>query len=95
MVAHLALGLQKLFNHNSSPFTIDVTALHDFYRVLNNPLVLKGWQSDGGDPCEKSWDGVSCVVSPVIYLNLSHNLLSGPTGDAFTGLRNLRQLTTA
>lgn len=26
------------------------------------------------------------------FRNLSHNLLSGPVGDAFTGLRNLRQL---
>ncbi|CAB4286832.1 unnamed protein product [Prunus armeniaca] len=116
----------------------DVTALQDLYRALNHPPQLKGWRSDGGDPCGESWRGVSCSGSSVIYLklhglslsgyltgelynffnlkqldvssnnivgeipyvlppnatqmNLSHNLLSGPIGNVFTGLQNLREL---
>ncbi|PQQ06870.1 protein STRUBBELIG-RECEPTOR FAMILY 2 [Prunus yedoensis var. nudiflora] len=98
----------------------DVTALQDLYRALNHPPQLKGWRSDGGDPCGESWGGVSCSGSskygmqlydpkyspfftyhekPPTFVsclfpdwNLSHNLLSGPIGNVFTGLQNLREL---
>ncbi|KAM1306427.1 hypothetical protein ACFX2H_008814 [Malus domestica] len=71
---------------------LDVTALHDFYRALNNPPVLKGWRSDGGDPCEESWDGVSCSGSSVIYLKLSSLNLSGYIPEELYNLFNLKQL---
>ncbi|KAM1208469.1 hypothetical protein ACFX13_014490 [Malus domestica] len=71
---------------------LDVTALHYFYRALNNPQELKGWRLDGGDPCEESWDGVSCSGSSVIYLKLHSLNLSGYIPEELYSLFNLKQL---
>ncbi|KAF4374504.1 hypothetical protein F8388_016055 [Cannabis sativa] len=116
----------------------EVTALQDLYWNLNLPSELRGWRTEGGDPCDESWAGVSCYESSIIYLklrglnltgflghqlsslcnlkqmdisfnkiwgpipdelppnathmNLSHNFLSGPVGNVFTGLSNLREM---
>ncbi|PQM39859.1 protein STRUBBELIG-RECEPTOR FAMILY 2 [Prunus yedoensis var. nudiflora] len=70
----------------------DVTALQDLYRALNHPPQLKGWRSDGGDPCGESWGGVSCSGSSVIYLKLHGLSLSGYLTGELYNFFNLKQL---
>ncbi|XP_020424558.1 protein STRUBBELIG-RECEPTOR FAMILY 2 [Prunus persica] len=71
---------------------IAVTALQDLYRALNHPPQLKGWRSDGGDPCGESWGGVSCSGSSVIYLKLHGLSLSGYLTGELYNFFNLKQL---
>ncbi|KAF8043810.1 hypothetical protein BT93_A1961 [Corymbia citriodora subsp. variegata] len=71
---------------------LDATTLHGLYAALNYPAQLKGWRSDGGDPCEESWTGVACSGSSVIYLKLNGLNLSGSLGDRLYNFHNLKQL---
>ncbi|KAF1859968.1 hypothetical protein Lal_00027815 [Lupinus albus] len=89
---YIYLHLLLFFISHSFAFTHppDVTALQGLYRTLNYPPALQGW--NGGDPCEESWTGVACSGSSVIHLNLSHNFLSGPIGNVFTGLDNFKEM---
>lgn len=45
-----------------------VRALQDLYRSFNTPPQLKGWKSNGGDPCQESWTGISCAGSSIIQM---------------------------
>ncbi|XP_075639552.1 protein STRUBBELIG-RECEPTOR FAMILY 2 [Castanea sativa] len=71
---------------------LEVSALQDLYRTLNNPPVLKGWRVDGGDPCEESWTGVSCSDSSVIHLKIQGLNLTGWIGDQLNNLHHLKHL---
>ncbi|PON52229.1 Tyrosine-protein kinase [Parasponia andersonii] len=70
----------------------EVTALQDLYWSLNLPPELKGWRTEGGDPCEESWTGVSCYGSSVIYLKLRGLNLTGFLGHQLSSLHNLKQM---
>ncbi|KAL5728340.1 non-specific serine/threonine protein kinase [Ranunculus cassubicifolius] len=69
----------------------DVTALQDLYRTLGYPPQLKGWTSDGGDPCVESWTGISCNGTAVRLINLAGLDLGGTLGWQLN-LPNLWQL---
>ncbi|CAK9159338.1 unnamed protein product [Ilex paraguariensis] len=71
---------------------LDVQALQDLYAALNSPPQLKGWKSNGGDPCEESWKGVSCSESSVIHISLNGLELSGGLGFQLSNLHSLKQL---
>ncbi|XP_004306222.1 PREDICTED: protein STRUBBELIG-RECEPTOR FAMILY 2-like [Fragaria vesca subsp. vesca] len=71
---------------------LDVVALRDLYKTLNQPPQLKGWRLDGGNPCDESWDGVSCFGSSVIYLELNGLNLSGYITPEIYNLYSLKQL---
>ncbi|XP_010257426.1 PREDICTED: protein STRUBBELIG-RECEPTOR FAMILY 2 isoform X2 [Nelumbo nucifera] len=71
---------------------VDATALRNLYTSLNCPSQLKGWNLNGGDPCEESWTGVSCSGSSVIFIKLHGLGLGGNLGDQLSGLLNLKQL---
>ncbi|PRQ44525.1 putative protein kinase RLK-Pelle-LRR-V family [Rosa chinensis] len=71
---------------------LDVVALNDLYKTLNQPPQLKGWRLDGGDPCDESWNGVSCFGSSVIYLKLNGLNLSGYITAEIYNLYSLKQL---
>ncbi|KAL5741806.1 hypothetical protein ACOSP7_028538 [Xanthoceras sorbifolium] len=82
------LALQAL----ASTDPLDVTALQDLYKALNNPSQLNRWKSEGGDPCGQSWSGVSCSGSSVIYLKLHGLDLSGHLGGQLHNLLKLKHL---
>ncbi|CAK8571011.1 unnamed protein product [Lathyrus sativus] len=67
---------------------LDVTALQDLYRSLNNPQGLHGW--NGGDPCEEYWTGVACSESSVIHLKLQGLNLTGYLGSSLYNLQHLK-----
>ncbi|KFK42269.1 hypothetical protein AALP_AA2G233600 [Arabis alpina] len=69
----------------------EVSALNVMFTSLNSPSKLKGWKSNGGDPCGDSWEGVKCKGSSVSELQLSGFELSGSLGYL---LSNLKSLTT-
>ncbi|KAM5580607.1 protein STRUBBELIG-RECEPTOR FAMILY 2-like [Rosa sericea] len=69
-----------------------VTALQELYKSLNTPPQLTGWRLDGGDPCDESWNGVSCFGSSVMYLELYGLDLSGSITAALYNLKSLKQL---
>lgn len=52
----------NLINHYNC---ITDSALNVMFKSLNSPSKLSGWQSDGGDPCDDSWEGISCKGSAV------------------------------
>lgn len=70
----------------------DVLALLNLYSTLNYPPELKGWRTNGGDPCGGTWTGVFCVGSSVIDLKLNRLNLSGNLGDQLYLLHNLKRL---
>ncbi|KAF8369448.1 hypothetical protein HHK36_032533 [Tetracentron sinense] len=82
----------SMHRHQFSPLPSAVTALQDLYRSLNNPPQLKGWQLNGGDPCEESWTGISCSGSSVIFIKLHGLHLGGTLGGRLFNLHNLTQL---
>ncbi|XP_010552383.1 PREDICTED: protein STRUBBELIG-RECEPTOR FAMILY 4 [Tarenaya hassleriana] len=69
----------------------DVSALTDVYKSLNSPSKLKGWTSDGGDPCT-SWDGITCKGSSVSEIRLSGLGLSGSLGYQLANLKSVTYL---
>ncbi|KAG6638332.1 hypothetical protein I3843_10G027200 [Carya illinoinensis] len=71
---------------------VDVTALQDLYRSLNQPPELTGWKLDGGDPCVELWTGVSCFESSIIYLKIQGLNLTGHIGGQLHNLYNLKHL---
>ncbi|XP_024968689.1 protein STRUBBELIG-RECEPTOR FAMILY 2 [Cynara cardunculus var. scolymus] len=70
----------------------DVKALQDLYRSFNTPPQLKGWKSNGGDPCQESWTGVSCAGSSIIEIKLDNLNISGNLGYQLNNLHHLKQL---
>ncbi|XP_027174137.1 protein STRUBBELIG-RECEPTOR FAMILY 2 [Coffea eugenioides] len=71
---------------------LDVQVLRSMYNALNRPPQLKGWKSEGGDPCDESWEGISCTGSSVIFVNLHGLELTGNLGLELFNLRSLKQL---
>ncbi|KAL9237802.1 hypothetical protein vseg_012306 [Gypsophila vaccaria] len=67
-------------------------ALQDMYKAMNKSKQLKGWQEDGGDPCEQSWTGIQCSGSSVIHIKLQGLQLSGTLGDQLANLYSLKIL---
>ncbi|OMO55196.1 hypothetical protein COLO4_36137 [Corchorus olitorius] len=69
----------------------DVVALTSLYKALNNPPQLKGWKSNGGDPCGELWTGVACSGSSVTHLTVPQLNLSGYLSQ-LDCLHNLKHL---
>ncbi|PKA52925.1 Protein strubbelig-receptor family 5 [Apostasia shenzhenica] len=67
----------------------DVSALNVLYKSLNSPSQLTGWKSSGGDPCGKSWKGITCSGSSVTEINLSGLGLSGTLGYQLSSLASV------
>jgi hypothetical protein len=43
---------------------LSVFAINGLYTALGAPQ-LPNWTSNGGDPCNEGWQGVSCVASNI------------------------------
>ncbi|KAL3534204.1 hypothetical protein ACH5RR_002665 [Cinchona calisaya] len=71
---------------------LDVQVLRSLYNALNGPPQLKRWRSEGGDPCEDSWEGVSCTGSSVIFIKLNGLDLTGNLSLDLFNLNSLKQL---
>ncbi|CAN8237105.1 unnamed protein product [Cochlearia groenlandica] len=71
---------------------LEVLALQDLYKSLNNPQQLRGWKLEGGDPCGEVWMGVSCSGSSVVDLQLRGLKLLGSLGNQLESLHNLKSL---
>ncbi|KAL5707887.1 non-specific serine/threonine protein kinase [Ranunculus cassubicifolius] len=70
---------------------LDVEAINDLYENFGYPSQLTGWKSEGGDPCEESWKGVSCNGTSIILIELTGLGLSGHLGGSLY-LQNLKHL---
>ncbi|XVE75694.1 hypothetical protein DITRI_Ditri12bG0113600 [Diplodiscus trichospermus] len=70
---------------------LDVLALNGLFKALKFTSELKGWKSDGGDPCGEFWTGVACSGSSVTHLKVKQLNLSGCLGQ-LDNLHNLRHL---
>ncbi|MCD7470975.1 hypothetical protein HAX54_011232 [Datura stramonium] len=57
-----------------------VSALNDMYQYLKPHTKLDGWKSDGGNPCDESWQGIKCFGSDVTEIHLSGLGLTGSLG---------------
>ncbi|KAL8144527.1 hypothetical protein V2J09_017559 [Rumex salicifolius] len=66
----------------------EVMSLQEMYRALNFSPQLVGWKAENREP----WTGISCAGSSVLNMNLTHNMLSGPMGNVFTGLPSLGEM---
>ncbi|KAJ0266236.1 Protein STRUBBELIG-RECEPTOR FAMILY 2 [Hirschfeldia incana] len=71
---------------------LEVSALRDLYKSLNNPPQLRGWKLEGGDPCGEVWMGVSCSGSSILELQLRGLELLGSLGNQLQHLHNLKNL---
>ncbi|KAL3533896.1 hypothetical protein ACH5RR_007417 [Cinchona calisaya] len=71
---------------------LDLQVLRSMYNALNRPPQLKGWNLVGGDPCDDSWEGVSCSGSSVIFIKLHGLELTGNLGFELFNLHSLKQL---
>ncbi|ESQ40611.1 hypothetical protein EUTSA_v10012782mg [Eutrema salsugineum] len=71
---------------------LEVSALQDLYKSLNNPQQLRGWRSEGGDPCGEAWMGISCSGSSIVELQLRGLKLLGSLGNQLQHLHNLKNL---
>ncbi|KAI3966513.1 hypothetical protein MKW92_038740 [Papaver armeniacum] len=71
----------------------DVAVLQDLYKSLNQPPQLVGWNLiSGADPCEESWEGISCSGSSVISIRLKGLELHGSLQCNLGNLLNLKLL---
>ncbi|KAI3897593.1 hypothetical protein MKX03_020852 [Papaver bracteatum] len=71
----------------------DVAVLQDLYKSLNQPPQLVGWNlMSGADPCEESWQGISCSGSSVISIRLKGLELHGSLQCNLGNLLNLKLL---
>ncbi|KAL0910637.1 hypothetical protein M5K25_021639 [Dendrobium thyrsiflorum] len=83
IVVHLVVSIT---GETNSP---DVSALTVMYKSLNSPSQLTGWKSSGGDPCGKSWKGISCSGSSVTEIKLSGLGLTGTLGYQLSSLASV------
>ncbi|TVU46652.1 hypothetical protein EJB05_06202 [Eragrostis curvula] len=70
----------------------DVTALNTFYTTLNSPSQLTNWVSQNGDPCGRSWLGITCFGSRVIAIKVPGMGLKGTLGYNMNLLTALSEL---
>ncbi|XP_065860833.1 protein STRUBBELIG-RECEPTOR FAMILY 5 [Euphorbia lathyris] len=67
----------------------DVSALNVMFTSLNSPSKLSGWQQKGGDPCDDSWQGITCSDTSVTQIDLSGLDLSGSLGYQLANLKSV------
>ncbi|ONK78863.1 uncharacterized protein A4U43_C01F350 [Asparagus officinalis] len=67
----------------------DVSALNVIFQSLNSPSQLSGWKSNGGDPCDKPWQGITCSGSSVTEIKLPGLGLSGTLGYQLSSLTSV------
>ncbi|XP_066391025.1 protein STRUBBELIG-RECEPTOR FAMILY 3-like isoform X4 [Miscanthus floridulus] len=72
------------------PYTYeqDVFAINGLYTALGAPQ-LPNWTSNGGDPCNENWQGVSCVASNITSIVLSGANLGGQLGNTLGNFTSL------
>ncbi|KAL5724263.1 hypothetical protein ACHQM5_007545 [Ranunculus cassubicifolius] len=90
----LLYGEAKLFCSVSyfAHYYFAVEAINDLYENFCYPSQLTGWKSEGGDPCEESWKGVSCNGTSIILIEVTGlGLSTGHLGGSLY-LRNLKHL---
>nr|XP_018472627.1 PREDICTED: protein STRUBBELIG-RECEPTOR FAMILY 2-like [Raphanus sativus] len=71
---------------------LEVSALEDLYKSLNNPQQLRGWRFEGGDPCREAWMGVYCSGSSIVALQLRGLSLWGSLGNNLHRLHSLKNM---
>ncbi|XP_038717431.1 protein STRUBBELIG-RECEPTOR FAMILY 5-like isoform X1 [Tripterygium wilfordii] len=76
-------------NVQSKTDSTDVSALNVMYTGLNYPSKLDGWKSSGGDPCDDSWEGITCSGSAVKEIRLSGLGLTGSMGYQLSSLTSV------
>ncbi|KAK8965213.1 Protein STRUBBELIG-RECEPTOR FAMILY 7 [Platanthera guangdongensis] len=59
------------------------------YKSLRSPSQLTGWKSSGGDPCGKSWKGITCSGSSVTVMYLYLLYPSGTLGYQLSSLTSV------
>ncbi|RCV13559.1 hypothetical protein SETIT_2G354800v2 [Setaria italica] len=72
------------------PYTYeqDVFAINGLYTALGAPQ-LPNWTTNGGDPCNEGWQGVSCVASNITSIILSGASLGGQLGNTLGNFTSL------
>ncbi|KAF8669278.1 hypothetical protein HU200_051612 [Digitaria exilis] len=72
------------------PYTYeeDVFAINGLYTALGAPQ-LPNWTTNGGDPCNEGWQGVSCVASNITSIILSGANLGGQLGNTLGNFTSL------
>jgi hypothetical protein len=72
------------------PYTYeqDVFAINGLYTALGAPQ-LPNWTTNGGDPCNEGWQGVSCVASNITSIILSGANLGGQLGNTLANFTSL------
>uniref|UniRef100_A0A0D3B020 Protein kinase domain-containing protein n=1 Tax=Brassica oleracea var. oleracea TaxID=109376 RepID=A0A0D3B020_BRAOL len=72
---------------------LEVSALEDLHKSLNNPQQLRGWRFEGGgDPCGELWIGVYCSGSSIVALQLRGLSLLGSLGNNLHRLHSLKNM---
>ncbi|KAL0784047.1 hypothetical protein Bca101_000292 [Brassica carinata] len=72
---------------------LEVSALEDLHKSLNNPQQLRGWRFEGGgDPCGELWIGVYCSGSSIVALNMAYNNLTQSLLFSLPLMTSLRSL---
>ncbi|MCO5563677.1 hypothetical protein L7F22_017324 [Adiantum nelumboides] len=70
----------------------DVSALQNFFISMNSASTLRGWSSNGTDPCSDKWEGVTCSNQAVTEIHLSALNLTGSLGYRLDQLTSLTTL---
>nr|XP_016506399.1 PREDICTED: protein STRUBBELIG-RECEPTOR FAMILY 8-like [Nicotiana tabacum] len=70
----------------------DLQALQVLYSSLNSPSQLTNWKSNGGDPCNESWKGITCQGTSVVSIQIPDLGLNGTLGYMLNGLTSLKNL---
>lgn len=63
-------------------------AINGLYTALGAPQ-LPNWTTNGGDPCNEGWQGVSCVASNITSIILSGANLGGQLGNTLGNFTSL------
>ncbi|CAL5086094.1 unnamed protein product [Urochloa decumbens] len=90
LVASAAILLLLSALPRCQPYTYeqDVFAINGLYTALGAPQ-LPNWTTNGGDPCNEGWQGVSCVASNITSIILSGANLGGQLGNTLGNFTSL------
>ncbi|OEL27109.1 Protein STRUBBELIG-RECEPTOR FAMILY 1 [Dichanthelium oligosanthes] len=90
LVASAAILLLLSTLPRCQPYTYeqDVFAINGLYTALQAPQ-LPNWTTNGGDPCNEGWQGVSCVASNITSIILSGANLGGQLGNTLGNFTSL------
>eukprot|EP00008_Paramoeba_atlantica_P000087 CAMPEP_0201502574 /NCGR_PEP_ID=MMETSP0151_2-20130828/84206_1 /ASSEMBLY_ACC=CAM_ASM_000257 /TAXON_ID=200890 /ORGANISM="Paramoeba atlantica, Strain 621/1 / CCAP 1560/9" /LENGTH=381 /DNA_ID=CAMNT_0047896181 /DNA_START=998 /DNA_END=2140 /DNA_ORIENTATION=+ len=91
MIGRVVVGLMFVV-FSESVTTAEYKALSDIYLDLNGPSWVDNTNWMTGDPCNKTWFGVSCTSGYVTDLALEKNLLNGTMPSSFVNLFDLHSL---